>query len=110
MRAHILPTWLLTGAATVGLVAVVACGIAVPSGDLPKVEQRWVVTALADLHRHGGTDQPGACGLHRERAADYAATSSTDPVQGEPNGPTRPTASPSTVERQHRSSRTTRWS
>ena len=28
------------------VMVVAACGLAVPSGDLPKVEQRWIVTAL----------------------------------------------------------------
>ena len=85
MRAHILPTWLLTGAATGGLVAVVACGIAVPSGDLPKVEQRWVVTALAaSIGMAELINQAEA--LAPEPAADYAASSSTGPVQGESNG------------------------
>ena len=28
------------------VMVVAACGLAIPSGDLPKVEQRWIVTAL----------------------------------------------------------------
>lgn len=39
-------TRLLIAAAAGGGMVVVACGLAVPTGDLPKVEQRWVVTAL----------------------------------------------------------------
>ena len=37
--------WIVWIAAAVGSV-MAACGLAIPSGDLPQVEQRWVVTAL----------------------------------------------------------------
>ena len=69
-------------AAAGGLISVIACGLAVPSGNLPAVEQRWVVTALStSIGMEELINQAHASAPQRATAAHgYAATSSA----GEP--------------------------
>lgn len=79
-------TWLLTGVAAGSLVAVVACGLAVPSGNLPKVEQRWVVTALVtsiDTAELTNPDKEVVAGPHPINVDDDTVAAIVDRVRGE---------------------------
>ena len=73
---------LLIAAAAGGVMVVAACGLAIPSGDLPKVEQRWIVTALETTISMGDLINQTLT-LSRARATMFGAS-----VQGDSNGGT----------------------